>query len=178
MTASPPLAESPLLENAARALAESHEAGRPNASIGIYRELYRLAEWLESVRAYANDPAPEHVRAADWLLDNDYQIARAIRLVINDLPAAFYDRLDSVVLDSGENVPRIFAIAHATLASLGVQLSAGTLIRFLNAYQEVRPLAIAELWAFPSEKGLQFDIVHYETAGASTVTSGPHSGRG
>lgn len=150
MTMSPPPHELALAEDVARALAQSHQTGPPGNPLGIYSELRRLPDWFQRVREYAKDPAPEHVRAADWFLDNDYQIVRAVRLVRHDLPAEFYNRLETLSLDDSETVPCVFAIAHAMLASLSVQLSANTLIAFLNAYQEVRPLAIAELWAFPS----------------------------
>ena len=97
--------------------------------------------------SFSVDPRPENARAADWLLDNDYQISRAIREIRQDMPAAFYKRLH-VIADLG--LPRAFRLAHAILATSRFQLSVPVLVEFLGAYQEIVPLTTAELWALPS----------------------------
>ena len=80
-----------------RAFAASQETvDRPPAEVGIYRNLSALEGWLEKARKYCERPAPDHVRSADWLLDNAYQVSRAVRQLDEDLPPRFYRRLPAL----------------------------------------------------------------------------------
>ena len=49
-----------------------------------------LATWFEELRRHASDASPEAAKAAEWLIDNDYVLRRAIREVKRDMPARFY----------------------------------------------------------------------------------------
>lgn len=150
MTANQPLADADHFAERAAELARSHRRAETRDPLPVYRSLNALPSWLERLRRYCRDPASEHTRAADWLLDNDYQVTRAIRQIERDLPPQFYDRLDHVACQGGSSAPRIFAIAHAALSEIGMRLSADKLTGFLEGYQRAVPLTIAELWAFPS----------------------------
>ena len=88
-------------------------------------------------------------KAAEWLLDNEYLVARAVRQIEKDLPRGFYARLPTL---SGSDMgrPRVWSIARALLRASRLQLSVPTVTRFLDAYQERTPLTIAELWALPT----------------------------
>ena len=66
-------------------------AGQPDA-LDIYRSLRILDDWFEIVRAYCADPPADQTRAAGWILDNDYQIVRALRCLNDDLPLHFYEQ--------------------------------------------------------------------------------------
>lgn len=116
----------------------------------IYAKLSELTGWLDRLRTYCLDAPAVHSRAADWLLDNDYQVLRAIRQVQSGLPEHFFGRLDVVQSNSGVIRPRIFDIAHSISAVDGIQISMRNLVQYLNAFQEKDGLSIAELWAFPS----------------------------
>jgi len=138
----------PSLVDEALALAKSDAYGPPPPlPLDVLQKIDALSDWLESLRQFSVDPRPENARAADWLLDNDYQISRAIREIRQDMPAAFYKRLH-VIADLG--LPRAFRLAHAILATSRFQLSVPVLVEFLGAYQEIVPLTTAELWALPS----------------------------
>ena len=93
---------------------------------------------------------PEQARAADWLLDNDFQISRAIRELAHDMPEDFYRRLNTIRLQGSKPLPRVFAIAHALVDNPAAKLSRGSIVTFINAYQEQAALSTAELWAMPS----------------------------
>jgi len=139
----------PLAERA-RVLAGSGRHGPPPPMpLDVLQKIDALPDWLESLRRFCVEPRPDHARAADWLLDNDYQISRAIREIRQDMPANFYNRLH-VMADGGPALPRIFAIAHAILSAARFQLSTPVLVDFLDAYQKTAPLTTAELWALPS----------------------------
>ena len=138
-------------EEVAQKLAASHQLGAgPPAKLDAYRSLSALPDWLDKVRRYCQNPEPDHSRAADWLLDNDYQVARALRRLQEDLPVSFYKRLPALDTAPDENVPRIYAVSQALLDALQPQVSLHGLVGFINAYQKVSELTYAELWAFPS----------------------------
>ena len=134
-----------------RAFAASQETvDRPPAEVGIYRNLSALEGWLEKARRYCERPAPDHVRSADWLLDNAYQVSRAVRQLDEDLPPKFYRRLPALSAQAQGQVPRVFTLAQDLVDRLRHQVSMQALVEYLNAYQDVSVLTNAELWALPS----------------------------
>ena len=144
-------AERPVDDGFARRLAGLHEVGKgPPSELACYQSLSALPEFLNRVRAYCQKPPPDQLRAADWLLDNDYQVARAIRLVKKDLPAGFYRRLPGLAAPKGKNIPRVFALAKALIHAFRPQIALDDLVEFVTAYQAVAPLTNAELWSLPS----------------------------
>lgn len=151
MTVQAQRAQADPLVDGACALADAHDVEPPPAApLDIYRSLSAMPMWLEHVRRYCSDPDPPHSRAADWLLDNDYHITRAVRQVREDLPVNFYRRLPVVRDPNGDRVPRVYAIAHAVLNASRLQLSLSTIVTYFDAYQSDSILTIAELWAVPS----------------------------
>ena len=74
---------------------------------------------------------------------------RAIRQIQSDLPPAFYVQLPALEMNDLASPPRIYAIACAMLDVASLQLTHDPIVRFLNAYQDVTPLEISELWALP-----------------------------
>lgn len=122
----------------------------PPQLLGSYRALPRLSDWFDRVRAYCADPAPEHQRAADWLLDNDYQIKRALRHLKTGMPRAFYDRLPALVGPDGAQSPRAFALASALFDDLKPHFTLAGLTDYVARYQLHAELTNAELWAMPS----------------------------
>lgn len=120
-------------------------------AIAAWQHITALAAWLDRARASCADPEPEATKAADWLLDNDYQVLRAARQIREDLPRAFYRRLPRLAgPGNDEGLPRIFYLAHGLLRACRLQVSLSAAVRFIRAYQEEAPLTIAELWAFPT----------------------------
>jgi cyclic beta-1,2-glucan synthetase len=146
-----PKAESdnPLVEEALVLANTTGYGPPPPLRLDVLQKVDALPDWLESLRRFCAEPKSDQARAADWLLDNDYQISRAIREIRRDMPVNFYKRLH-VVADGQSALPRIFAIAHAILTATRHQLSAPALVDFLCAYQKAVPLTTAELWALPS----------------------------
>jgi cyclic beta-1,2-glucan glucanotransferase len=139
------------IEDTARALAKSHGAKTVQfPELDLYCQLAKMPQWLDEVRTYCSDPDSSHSRAADWLLDNDYQILRAIRRVKEDLPENFFHRLPVFESMQKESVPRVYEVAHSLLDVTRLQLSLNTIVRYMLAYQEVSAFSIAELWALPS----------------------------
>jgi cyclic beta-1,2-glucan synthetase len=88
--------------------------------------------------------------AAQWLLDNNYLIEESIVQIRRDLPKRFYKELPSVKLPNGASVPRALLIAWAYVAHTDSTISPDSLRALVDAYQDVEPLKIGELWALPS----------------------------
>ncbi|AFL54802.1 cyclic beta-1,2-glucan synthetase [Sinorhizobium fredii] len=151
MSAQVEFSESDTLTLAARQLQKRHATSRLKPRpIAPWSELYRIEGWLQRARTAASDPPSGAVRAAEWLLDNDYQVQRAVLQIEPDLPVGFYERLPSLEDSGSEGVPRIFAIGYGLLQASHLQLSLTTVVRFIRSYQEGTPLTIAELWALPT----------------------------
>jgi cyclic beta-1,2-glucan synthetase len=138
------------LEMEARALADSHGlSDHPPRSMAALAQLRHVPDWLAHARSVLGESEGAVAKAAEWLLDNEYLVARGVRQIEKDLPKGFYARLPALSgSDAGR--PRMWSIARALLRASRLQLSVPTVTRFLDAYQERTPLTIAELWALPT----------------------------
>jgi cyclic beta-1,2-glucan synthetase len=96
----------------------------------------------------SRDAATE--KAAEWFLDNYYLIRRVARQVEEELPPGFVRHLPQVVGGPEKGRPRVDALAQALVTKSGIALELGVVRRFVDAYQEVSALTIAELWALPT----------------------------
>ena len=139
------------LEAAACELSKRHAvSGCDPDPFPAWAELHRLPQWLERARDAAVQADPDATKAAEWLLDNDYQVERAVRQIEEGLPAKFYQNLHSLTTAEEKGLPRVFVVAHGLLQASRLQLSLSSAVQFVRAYQETAPLTIAELWAFPT----------------------------
>jgi cyclic beta-1,2-glucan synthetase len=149
-----PVAEPPLaaLEAAARELCASHTGfqARPDP-LPVLEHLAEIRLWLERARDLLADPDPESAKAAEWVLDNDYLIERALRQIGEDLPPGFYRQLGGLTHGDHKGLPRAFALAHALLRASHMHVSLAGAVTFVQAYQATGAwLTIAELWALPA----------------------------
>jgi cyclic beta-1,2-glucan synthetase len=85
--------------------------------------------------------------AAEWLVDNYYLIEQHVRQATTDLPPGYYRQLPKLSAGPLQGHPRIFGIAWAYVAHSDSRFDGQVLTEFVNAYQEVQPLTIGELWA-------------------------------
>ena len=143
------------LESEARALAGLHQplsrAGRQSLRGFHGHDHTRVARALERARRSLVSPSSSSgalPKATEWFLDNYHLVRRVARQVTDELPAGFLHRLPR--LSSPHGQPRIDSVAIALVAKADVTLDLAVLHRFIDAYQEVAPLTIAELWALPS----------------------------
>ncbi|MGZ5068804.1 MAG: GH36-type glycosyl hydrolase domain-containing protein [Methylobacter sp.] len=87
--------------------------------------------------------------AAEWLLDNFHVIEEQVNNVNVNLPEKFYKQLPKLIDGFLAGYPRVYGIAWALVAHTDSRFSAEQLSHFINAYQEIQPLSIGELWAIP-----------------------------
>jgi cyclic beta-1,2-glucan synthetase len=122
---------------------------KPRA-LPIWARLQDTRPWLEQARSAASVAPPQGSAAAEWLLDNDYHVQRAILQIEEDLPPRFYHRLPGLAGAEAHGQPRVHSLAHALLRASHLQVSLAGLIQFVDRYQDQALLSIAELWAFPA----------------------------
>ena len=85
--------------------------------------------------------------AAEWLVDNFHVVESALQLIQSDLPRGFYRQLPKLATGTFAGYPRVLALMDAFVAHTDSRFEASTLRRFLDAFQQVEPLTIGELWA-------------------------------
>jgi cyclic beta-1,2-glucan synthetase len=86
---------------------------------------------------------------AEWLLDNFHIVQRYLRRIDEDMPATFYHELPKLTTGPFAGYPRVYAIAHDAVQADAAHVDAERLQRFVQAYQQVTPLQMGELWALP-----------------------------
>lgn len=127
-----------------------HEASGAPRPVPLWQHVERIGIWLRAALKAAAIAEPAAAVAAEWLLDNGYQVQRAILLVAEDLPPGFYRRLRPLRSGNAQGEPRALALAHDLLHATHFQISRTSVLSYLEGYQAHDPLDIAELWALPA----------------------------
>jgi cyclic beta-1,2-glucan synthetase len=139
------------LEDHARSLAAAQtiERNPPRGYQLAHRLRDNAAALLASYRSTveALEKAEAITPAAEWLVDNYHLVERGIRQVRADLPAGFYRQLPKLASGPFAGYPRVFGLAWAFVAHTDSRFDADVLVRYVDAYQQVEPLTIGELWA-------------------------------
>jgi len=139
------------LDLAATELARRHALadGSPSPT-PCWSDIAAVCDWLARARVVLSDPEGHVAKAAEWLLDNDYVVQRAVLQIRQDLPAGFYRQLPGLACPGEGAPPRVLAVARGLLVASHLQLSISTVTRFVAAYQRSAILTTAELWALPT----------------------------
>ncbi len=87
--------------------------------------------------------------ASEWLLDNYYLIEEQLLAVRRDLPAHYGVELPRLTEGAYVGYPRVFEAAVELLTHTDARLDETYLYRYVDAYQDISPLAIGEVWALP-----------------------------
>ncbi|MGQ0850110.1 MAG: GH36-type glycosyl hydrolase domain-containing protein [Actinomycetota bacterium] len=141
------------LEQHARSLANAQVTSGRRGRLGLISR--RLAEngdvLLATYRELSKAIRAEALLtpAAEWLVDNFHLVEGQLREIRESLPPAYYRELPKLKGGHLANYPRVYGIAWAYVAHLDSRFDPDALHRFVAAYQEVEPLTIGELWAFP-----------------------------
>ena len=85
--------------------------------------------------------------AAQWLLDNYHLVEDQLAQIALDLPSGYYRLLPKAAAGPFAGYPRVLELAWGYVAHTDSLISGPVLRRFVQAYQHVQPLTIAELWA-------------------------------
>jgi cyclic beta-1,2-glucan synthetase len=95
----------------------------------------------------AIDDGRQITPAGEWLVDNFHLVETQIRQISTDLPPGYYRQLPKLVTGPFAGYPRVFGMAWAFIAHTDSSFDAEILVSYVQAYQEVQPLTIGELWA-------------------------------
>jgi cyclic beta-1,2-glucan synthetase len=87
---------------------------------------------------------------AEWLLDNFHIVEEVLREVRQDLPSGYDEELPKLAVEPAQGYPRVHALALAMVAHNDSELDEARIGRYVQAFQEVAPLTIGELWALPT----------------------------
>ena len=140
------------LPDCAEQLAASHElesSTRSRPLLPILRLCEVVIERTRSDLAEAARLDYGITHAAEWLLDNAYLIRSNIADIRHNLPDN-HNKILPVLTDRSCPVRlRVYHLAAELIDRSGHRLAADTIISFLDAYQQLSPLTIAELWVFP-----------------------------
>ena len=139
------------LESHASSLAVAQTvASRPTRGLPLAGRLadngaVLLSAYRSIVKAI--DDGRQITPAGEWLIDNFHLVERQIRQISTDLPPGYYRQLPKLVTGPFAGYPRVFGMAWAFVAHTDSCFDSDILVSYVNAYQEVQPLTIGELWA-------------------------------
>lgn len=130
---------------------QTRNNGRCSSQLFRYsRKSWRnLARFNKTIRMVP-DKLISLVPASQWLIDNYYVINREIKVVKHNFSPRFYQKMPCLQNESMQGYLRIYAISREMLKTTDLHVGEDNLADLINAYQEVKPLTIGELWAFPN----------------------------
>ncbi len=139
-------------EHARRMAVENKVDPAPHRNARLLERLRQAREWIHVVCADLSEAALLEQRStpiAEWILDNEYIIEGNVRDVQQNLSRRFYQALPVLENKPYQELPRIYALAKELVSHAGLRLDRENITAFVEAYQSVRTLTIAELWAIP-----------------------------
>ncbi|SDM06194.1 Cellobiose phosphorylase [Geoalkalibacter ferrihydriticus] len=139
------------LKRHGQTLARRH---RLDPSPGADRLLPRLDDNARVLMAahdvvIAATPGQRIIPAEAWLLDNFYLIEQQIGLARRHLPRGYSRQLPCLKDDPSAGFPRIYDIALQLISHMDGRVDQDNTTQLLSSYQQIEPLKIGELWAFP-----------------------------
>ena len=66
------------------------------------------------------------------------------------MPSGYDEELPKLAVQPARGYPRVYALALALVAHNDSELDEARIIHYVQAFQEVAPLTIGELWALPT----------------------------
>ncbi|MFW6192779.1 MAG: hypothetical protein ACOC83_04755 [Gemmatimonadota bacterium] len=88
--------------------------------------------------------------AAEWLLDNFHLVEEQVREARTSLPEGYQRHLPKLTRGELSDHPRVYGLARDYVAHTDSRFDSDTLEGFVDAYQDVAPLTMGELWAVSS----------------------------
>ena len=85
----------------------------------------------------------------EWLIDNFYLIEDHIRIAKTHFPKNYSEDLPQLSGERSSGFKRIYDIVLRLISHSDGRIDIESLNRFINAYQTVTHLKLAELWAIP-----------------------------
>jgi hypothetical protein len=141
------------LEFHARQLAAEHgETGGGGPRRELLARLERNAARLEQVYKKLSEEGVSEAAetpSEEWLRDNHYVVRAQLLEIRRNLPRKYYQELPTLTKGRWRRYPRVYVFARDFVAHTAGRFNQESLRRFADAYQDVTPLTIGELWAIP-----------------------------
>ena len=103
-----------------------------------------------ATRMPTSDGLPDVGPAGEWLLDNYHVVQEHIREVRESLPRGYYRELPELAAGALAGYPRVYELAITLIAHTEGRVDLDNVTNFVQAFQQVSPLTIGELWAIPA----------------------------
>jgi cyclic beta-1,2-glucan synthetase len=146
-----------------RNLAAAHILGCSKSSPKkLLRKSKRNWHSLKAYYRYIRDSSERLlglVPSAQWLIDNYYVINRETKIILQNYNLKSCGRIPTLKNSTYEHYPRIYSIAREMVKITSMHIDEDTVVTLLNEYQKVKPLYIAELWAFSNI--LKITLIEY-----------------
>jgi len=113
-------------------------------------QLNAIRNWIDQTLQVCKEPPKGFEVAARWILDNDYQVVRALDSLDRDLPPEIFNKLPSLPARGCQQLPRVYQFVHVLLRETRLQITYERLIQFVQSYQRHAVFSEAELWAIPA----------------------------
>jgi cyclic beta-1,2-glucan synthetase len=160
------------LEQLARQLAQNSAVDKtPKQKAILLKHLHSWEKTLHNGYVHFRAESSKDLafsRAGEWMLDNYYIVEQTLHQIDEDLPASFYDQLPKLDKTTLQGIPRIFGLAWEWVGYSQSQLELTQTVVFVQAYQQVTPLTIGELWALPTM--LRIGILERLAAAVAAIT--------
>ena len=140
------------MESHGRSLASKHKVQSGRAANILLKRLAENEEQLLEVHQLLTDAVKSNRRiipAGEWLLDNFYLILEQIQTGKRHLPKGYSEDLPLLLNGPSAGLPRVYDIAVEIISHSDGRIDLRNLGSFVNAYQEIIPLKLGELWAIP-----------------------------
>ena len=141
------------LESHARTLAVAGKQAAVEDGVPLLRHFAHIRAALLQAHQQLLEWAQHRGRPdgeAEWLLDNHHIVVDVLREIQTDMPADYYRLLPKLRSGPLTGFPRVYALALELIAHCDSSIDEAHMMCFVQAYQEVVPLTIGELWAVPS----------------------------
>jgi cyclic beta-1,2-glucan synthetase len=142
------------LESHARELAASHSVTRDQGPrMELLLRLERNSERLELIYKKLSEEGLGQIAEApseEWLRDNHYVVRAQVQEIRRNLPRKYYEELPTIAEGRWRGYPRVYMLARDFVMHTAGRFDQDALRRFSDAYQDVVPLSIGELWAVPT----------------------------
>src|SRR6185295_1840926 len=141
------------LEAHARALAAEHgvakgEGPRKELLSRLERNAERLEQTYKTLSEEGFDQTAESP-SEEWLRDNHYVVRAQVLEIRRNLPRKYYEELPTLTEGRWRRYPRVYVLARDFVSHTAGRFDQELLRRFADAYQDITPLSIGELWAIP-----------------------------
>ena len=141
------------LEVHAREIAAEHGTaggGAPRRELlaKLERNATRLEEIYRKLSEGDRKDAAE-TPSEEWLRDNHYVVRAQLLEIRRNLPRKYYEELPTLTAGRWRRYPRVYVFARGFVSHTAGRFDQDSLCRFAEAYQDVTPLTIGELWAIP-----------------------------